>query len=603
MQNIWMICTPSRAFQPALHGGRQRRLMLALYACSLLALAIKDEGGGGGGGGRNWTPFRAVERSLAETNRVVRGVGDAIAVGAGGTIRFLGDSVQGVGSNLEELGQTVAGKDDEHDGSADVSASNAARRLVSRPIRMLSQAFRSTGEMVNMLGDTTERLASGTFSILPDTVQVLQSSVRSVGDALGEGEEDERDNGAAPSAAAAELGLGGTELSTGGASLETAALGANPSAAEAATAVAAARPRSRLLNKWRGWANGLGEPLASPHAALALLAAAALAPSLGRGGQALLVLVLLLYLQSVAAYHATVQQQRIERHTLRALSAGRQLAGRHESAAWLNALLASGWATTLAPIVEQNLRDEIAATLEALPLPRSLREVRLTQLSLGAQPPLLRAIATAPLPRGAPFAHGGCEAQLSLQWDDSDASATFGFVLANVASQPRLRFGRLTLRGTLHVQWEWLPFPRFGYPHVGRVRLCFVAPPTADASFEPLGGVDVTQLPGLGHWLRFVLKDSVNSLATHPNWLETDLSLARAAPQPPSQPSSPPSPPSPSSSAPSAPSPLVLHRQLLDDTGPSLADLEPGVVPDLGGLPGLRRTSAETAATGSGGDP
>ena len=78
------------------------------------------------------------------------------------------------------------------------------------------------------------------------------------------------------------------------------------------------------------------------------------------------------------------------------------------------------------------------------------------------------------------------------------------------------------------MQWEWLPFPRFGYPHVGRVRLCFVAPPTADASFEPLGGVDVTQLPGLGHWLRFVLKDSVNSLATHPNWLETDLRLSRA---------------------------------------------------------------------------
>ena len=573
--------------------------MLALYACSPLALAVKDEGGGGGGGGgvRNWTPLRAVERSLAETNRVVRGVGDAIAVSAGGTIRFLGDSVQGVGSNLEELGQTVAGKDDEHDGSDDVSASNAARRLVSRPIRMLSQAFRSTGEMVNMLGDTTERLASGTFSILPDTVQVLQSSVRSVGEALNEGE-DERDNGAVPPAAAAELGLGGDEHSTGEASLETAAPCTDPLTTEAsAAATATTQPRPRLLNRWRGWTNGLGEPLASPHATLALLAAATLAPSLGRGGQALLVLVLLLYLQSVASYHATVQQQRVERHTLRALTAGRQLAGRHESAAWLNALLASGWATTLAPIVEQNLRDEIAATLAALPLPRSLREVRLTQLSLGAQPPLLRAIATAPLPRGAPFAHVGCEAQLSLQWDDSQASATFGFVLANVASQPRLRFGRLTLRGTLHVQWEWLPFPRFGYPHVGRVRLCFVSPPTADASFEPLGGIDVTQLPGLGHWLRFVLKHSVNSLATHPNWLETDLRLSRAAPQPPS-------PPSPLPPPSSAPSPLALHRRLLDDTGPSLADLEPGVVPDLGGLPGLRRTSAETAAKGSGGaDP
>ena len=40
-----------------------------------------------------------------------------------------------------------------------------------------------------------------------------------------------------------------------------------------------------------------GDPLASPHAAVALVAALVLGPSLGRGGQALLGVLLLLYLQ------------------------------------------------------------------------------------------------------------------------------------------------------------------------------------------------------------------------------------------------------------------------------------------------------------------
>ena len=69
------------------------------------------------------------------------------------------------------------------------------------------------------------------------------------------------------------------------------------------------------------------------------------------------------------------------------------------------------------------------------------------------------------------------------------------------------------------MQWEWLPYPPNPYPHVGRVRLCLVTPPDAHASIEPLGSLDVTQLPCLGQWLRFVLRDSVNAVATHPNWL------------------------------------------------------------------------------------
>ena len=157
-----------------------------------------------------------------------------------------------------------------------------------------------------------------------------------------------------------------------------------------------------------------GDPLASPHAAVALVAALVLGPSLGRGGQALLGVLLLLYLQTIAAQHAATQRSRLELHTLRALShrsaaaeprhtphatrhapratrhaprathgghrrrrlvCRRQLVGRHESAAWLNALIASGWASTLGPLLEQSLRDEIRASLAELPLPRSLRSV------------------------------------------------------------------------------------------------------------------------------------------------------------------------------------------------------------------------------------
>ena len=103
----------------------------------------------------------------------------------------------------------------------------------------------------------------------------------------------------------------------------------------------------------------------------------------------------------------------------------RQLVGRHESAAWLNALIASGWASTLGPLLEQSLRDEIRASLAELPLPRSLRSVHLARLDIGSEPPLVRTVACAPLPRGTVFSGEGCEAQLDLEWEDEAASATY----------------------------------------------------------------------------------------------------------------------------------------------------------------------------------
>ena len=274
----------------------------------------------------------------------------------------------------------------------------------------------------------------------------------------------------------------------------------------------------------------------------------------------------------------------------------RQLIGRQESAAWLNALLASGWSTTLGPLLEKSLRDEICASLAELPLPRSLRSVRLADLSLGTGPPLLRAVACAPLPRGAPFPGAGCEAQLDLEWEDESASATFVFMPANVVSQPRLRCARPRLRGTLHVQWEWLPYPSNSYPHVGRVRVCFVSPPEARATIEPLGSLDVTQLPGLGHWLRFALRDSVNAVVTHPNWLETDMRRssrdADAATPTPISPSTSPSPfGSPPPSLPPLPPP-----------SPSLSPLPLRVVgvASLPFAPELPRPPATATATGTG---
>eukprot|EP00908_Phaeocystis_cordata_P013662 Transcript_24725.p1 GENE.Transcript_24725~~Transcript_24725.p1 ORF type:complete len:548 (-),score=116.38 Transcript_24725:478-2121(-) len=468
-----------------------------------------------------WTAFRVVEKALSGTGQVVRGVGDAIAVGAGGAIRVVGDSVESVGSGIEDVGHVVAGDSSD---AAELSASDATRRLVSKPIRLLSQAVRSAGQMVNMVGDTTEKIAGGAFSIVPDTVQVVASSVRTLGDALDPDSKAEAEASARGSSANAKEGGGAPtpeDLEQG-----IAAPSSTASASDAPPPTNTGLRDASVLQRWRGWADAEGAPLASPHAALALLAAVALGPQLGRGGQALLLALLLLYFQSMAAQHNTMQRQRLEVETQRQLAMGRQLAGRHESLAWLNSLLASGWDLTIAPLLQRAICDEIAATLQELPLPRSLRAVHLSHLELGAQPPLLLAAACAPLPRGAPFERAGCEAQLSLIWEVEAAFATLTFLPANVASQPRLRFARPRLRGTLHVQWEWLPFPANPYPYVGRVRLCFVGPPEAHASIEPLGSLDVTQLPGLGHWLRFVLKDSINAVATHPNWLETDMRLS-----------------------------------------------------------------------------
>ena len=97
--------------------------------------------------------------------------------------------------------------------------------------------------------------------------------------------------------------------------------------------------------------------------------------------------------------------------------------------------------------------------------------------------------------------------------------------MANVASAPKLRLRRPSLRGTLRVQWELIP----DEPYIGRVRFCFLKPPAVDVAVEPLSVVDVTSLPGIGHWIRYVLRDNLIATACHPNWVETDMRLPTAS--------------------------------------------------------------------------
>ena len=61
-------------------------------------------------GAHKWTLLRGVEGTLRGTSSFVRGVGDTIAVSAGGAIRALGGIVNDAGGGLEGLGNAVTGE-------------------------------------------------------------------------------------------------------------------------------------------------------------------------------------------------------------------------------------------------------------------------------------------------------------------------------------------------------------------------------------------------------------------------------------------------------------------------------------------------------------
>ena len=148
-------------------------LLIWIAATSVLVVAADDADLRIG----RWSLFRGVERALQGTAGVVQGEGDAIAVGAGGTIRIIGGIVHGAGGNLEGLGDAVAGDQSEE---YDVDTGSALRSVASRPIRVVGRALRAVGDTTNFLGETTERLTSEAAGILPDTVRVVESGVRSL---------------------------------------------------------------------------------------------------------------------------------------------------------------------------------------------------------------------------------------------------------------------------------------------------------------------------------------------------------------------------------------------------------------------------------------
>jgi len=73
------------------------------------------------------------------------------------------------------------------------------------------------------------------------------------------------------------------------------------------------------------------------------------------------------------------------------------------------------------------------------------------------------------------------------------------------------------------LHWEWIS----EYPYVGRVRWTFLRPPTVDAGLEPLGGVDVTQLPAVGPFIFSTMRSNLLSSCVFPSWMQTDMRVSR----------------------------------------------------------------------------
>ena len=134
--------------------------------------------------------------------------------------------------------------------------------------------------------------------------------------------------------------------------------------------------------------------------------------------------------------------------------------------------------------VQERASEAIDASLAELDatLPRGLKGIRLQELSLGPNPPVVRSVAAVRTPGPPPHARDGCALQAEVEWDAPLASATLLFRMTNVASQPRLRLRRARLRGTVRLHWEWIE----AYPWVGRVRTTFVRRPEVGLLFPSL---------------------------------------------------------------------------------------------------------------------
>ena len=94
---------------------------------------------------------------MGTTSKILRGVGDAVVMGAGSSIRLTGDVMHQLSAGVDGLSDAIAGDrpqlTEEADSEPTLSAADATRKLVSRPFRIVARAVRSTGDAINTLGD------------------------------------------------------------------------------------------------------------------------------------------------------------------------------------------------------------------------------------------------------------------------------------------------------------------------------------------------------------------------------------------------------------------------------------------------------------------
>ncbi|KAL1525423.1 hypothetical protein AB1Y20_020282 [Prymnesium parvum] len=474
------------------------------------------------------SPLAAVERALQSSTVAVRGLGDAIAVGTGGSIRAVGSAARTMGSGLGGLSAAIAGEQSGAASDREKDAAQATRRLLSRPVSLMAHAVRSAADAAEFLGDTTEKLAAEAMGIVPDTMHFFESSVRGLREGLGahaEGAEGSsrgsRRRPRAPLVHAPRL-----HLRRASALAEQEKGMPPPPAAEPADETA----RREVQRKGRGVLGELSlrEPRVIPHMLLAFGAIVLLSPVAGRLGKVVLLLLAVLYLQQVDDVLRADVSRKAEASALHALSLQPRVAPVGEPVGWLNAILASGWSETIKPVLLQDIMRSTQQTFDEMKLPKPIKSISLKNLQLGPQPPFLvscgAAAGTGPWAARRP----GCVLQVELLWESATAEVTISVALANVASHPKLRLRRPSLRGTLRVQWEWI----HDEPYIGMLRFCFIKPPRLDIAVEPLSVVDVTSVPGIGQWVRDALREHLFTSVCYPNWVEIDMQKPKHHPAP-----------------------------------------------------------------------
>ena len=273
-----------------------------------------------------------------------------------------------MGSGLDGLSDAVAGDQGNPDGStADNDPSRATRKLISRPISFVAKAMSSAGDAADFVGDTTEKLASEAIGILPDSMRIVESTVRGIREGLGG--DDAEDAPRAVDALGAAEGGGGSTPPVGVASgprlqlrrsdaLAAHEVGESPGARMAErTGVPARRGGKGAsgLQRMLLWCDSRGEPRMTPHALLALGTVALATPLASRLGKVLLLVLALLYLQQADNVQRAAVHRRAEAEARHALSLQPRLPPVGEPVGWLNSILAAGWQETIKPYFTADL--------------------------------------------------------------------------------------------------------------------------------------------------------------------------------------------------------------------------------------------------------